>query len=153
MTDSNFFEGVVSAIESSDGVEFGKGLGPSAQRILETEKTIRTKLPPSYLWFLGKYSGGYIFGDEIYSIYESFSEFVPSGDISYQSLRSHKAGILNEKEIPIMENDYGQTYFMQTLYVDESGEYPIYVKHGKLTERYADNFAEFLMKQISENLS
>jgi antitoxin YobK len=118
---------------------------PTNERILETEKTLNAKLPPSYLWFLKNYGGGEILGDEIYSIYDDKN--VVGGDISFQYITNLKTATITEKEIPILSNDFGELYVFDC---NNGPEFHVFKKLGTQRNLYADNFAKFLEKLLKE---
>lgn len=65
------FEGLKALIaeHTDEAVEFGdpnSDLGPTEERINETQELLGCKLPISYLWFVQNYGGGEIYGEEIY---------------------------------------------------------------------------------------
>ena len=137
---------------SDDGVEFGDShceLSPTERRIDETEAALGCKLPPSYLWFLKKYGGGEVYGEEIYSIYPVLSK-QSVGDVVYQTRWSRSRNFVNETAIVVCTNDFGEIFYMDTSSSDEAGEYPIFVKAGREERKYADTFADFLFKRISD---
>jgi len=135
----------------NDGVELGDSncdLNPTPKRIAETEDALGCKLPPSYLWFVKNYGGGEIYGEEICSIYPVFSE-QSIGDIAYQTRWAQDKGFVSDTAIVICRNDFGEIFFMDSALLSEGGEYPVFVQAGAVSKVYAENFADFLLKRIS----
>ncbi|QEM80898.1 SMI1/KNR4 family protein [Halomonas binhaiensis] len=136
---------------NGDAVEFGDSncdLSPTEERIRETECLIGCKLPPSYLWFVKKYGGGEVYGEEIYSIYPVLSE-QSIGDVSYQTKWSRDRGLVENSDVVICSNDFGETFVLDSASPGEDGEYPVYLKAGASKKEYATSFGEFLYKRIS----
>ncbi|SFU58476.1 SMI1-KNR4 cell-wall [Aliiroseovarius crassostreae] len=123
-------------------------LNPSMVRIQETEDLVGAKLPPSYLWFVKNYGGGEIYGEEIFSIYRVFQP-ESAGDIGVNTLRFREAGFIAQSEIALCSNDFGEIFTLDVSVHSDEGEYPVYVRRGKQREAYAENFAAFLAKRIS----
>ncbi len=114
--------------------------------IIETEKQLGCKLPPSYIWYITTFGGGEIYGDAIYSIYGEINGALSTSDISYLAMSYRKSKFIEEYEIPICSSDFGEIFSLDTRQVDEAGEYPVYRKLGEKKEKYTDSFAEFLVK-------
>lgn len=137
---------------AGDAVEFGDSncdLSPTDERIEETECLIGCKLPPSYLWFVKNYGGGAVYGEEIYSIYPVFSE-QSVGDIAYQTKWSRDNGFVDNSDVVVCSNDFGETFVLDASSPSEDGEYPVYLKAGAHKKKYAVSFGEFLYKRISD---
>ncbi len=141
--------------ESQDNgiVQFG---APESDLISyeKPEKALGVRFPESYIWFLKNYGGGYILGDEIYSIYSSNYnsevEMVPSGDIVYNHLVNLKNEAVAPHEIEITSTDFGERFFFN-YNEQQRSECPIYLRIGSgEPEFYAANFYEFLYKRIKE---
>ncbi len=133
-----------------DAVEFGNAncdLNPTSLRVQETEDLIGAKLPPSYLWFVNNYGGGEIYGEEIFSIYQSFRP-ESAGDIGVKTCQFRKAGFISSTEIAVCSNDFGEIFALDVSVLSDKGEYPVYVRRGRQREAYAENFAAFLAKRI-----
>jgi hypothetical protein len=116
--------------------------------IAKAETTLQRALPDSYKWFLKRYSGGEVGGEEIYSIYGIPFESVNGGDIVFQYLCNRNAGILDDSKIVLSETDSGEVFFFD--YARQVGsECPVSLRlpDGKC-EEYACNFYEFLYKRI-----
>lgn len=137
---------------SDYAVEFGDphcDLSPTSERVDETQKILGCKLPPSYLWFVKNYGGGEVYGEEIYSIYPVLSD-KSVGDISYQSKWHHERNFVSGSAVVICSNDFGETFFLDIDSCDENGEFPVYVQAGNTKKKYANSFADFLYKRISD---
>lgn len=139
------------AKHADEAVEFGdpnSDLGPTEERINETQELLGCKLPISYLWFVQNYVGGEIYGEEIYSIYPVLSE-TAVGDIGYQTRWFREKGLVEPSDIVISSNDFGEVFCLDTS-VSEAGEYPVSIRAGQVSKTYAKNFADFLRKRIEE---
>ncbi|WP_299289095.1 SMI1/KNR4 family protein [uncultured Tateyamaria sp.] len=135
---------------SDDAVEFGDAscdLSPTDERVAETEELLGCKLPISYLWFVRNYGGGEVYGEEIYSIYPVLSE-KSVGDIVYQTRWWREKGLVERTDIVVSSNDFGEVFYMDTSKKNADGEYPVCVKAGKIVQKYANRFDEFLSKRI-----
>lgn len=143
-----------------DAVEFGdakidKDIVPSKARIEETERLLGAKLPPSYLWFVNNYGGGEVYGEEIYSVYDNYSN-ESVGDIAYATLIDRDNVSILDTDIVFCRSLFGQYFIGDTREVDDNGEYPIYIQLGNMIEereKYADSFAEFLSRRILETVA
>lgn len=139
------------AQHANEVVEFGdpsSDLGPTEERINETQELLGCRLPSSYLWFVQTYGGGEIYGEEIYSIYPILSE-TAVGDICYQTRWFREKGLVTSSDIVISSNDFGEVFCLDTS-ISENGEYPVFVRAGQTSKAYAQNFADFLRKRIEE---
>ena len=55
--------------ENRQQINFGEfGHGPLDDWIDKAQARLGVKFPPSYIWWLKNYSGGEIYGDEIFSV-------------------------------------------------------------------------------------
>ncbi|MBT2563777.1 SMI1/KNR4 family protein [Pedobacter sp. ISL-68] len=144
------FEEIKNLIEDNSEIlnfaEYGDGV--SDEEILSAERRLNVVFPPSYIWWLKHYFGGEIYGDEIFSIYNSEDEDIPGGDIVYINKLDRKNGFINSTQLSIMSNDVGETFFFDLLKIDENGEAPVYKLPSN--EKYANDFLDFLKKQILE---
>lgn len=135
--------------ESESFVEFADfGDGISDKWIEKAESRLGFLLPDSYKWWLKNYSGGEIYGEEIYSIYEEDFDTVVGGDIVYMHELNQRDNNFPQNVLVICEVDDEVFYF--DLSVREDGnEYPIYSYNSK--KLYAKDFIDFLKKRITEN--
>ena len=132
------------------GVEFGNSdNAPSELWILKAEERLGVKFPKSYKWFLNNCGGGEVYGEEIHSIYEMPFDDVFGGDIVFQTLTDRKVGFTDQNEISICSNDFGELFVFDTSYLEKNGEFPVFLKAGPYRQKYADSFAEFLLKRIT----
>lgn len=140
------YDELVDLINNSENiVDFGTfESSPRASDILAVEKRLAFPLPPSYIWWLENYGGGEILGDEVFSIYGVGFDSIPGGDIGYKYTSYLNDGLIRSYMLPIMSGL--DLYYLDARYKDAFGEYPVY----KLNQnsKYADNFLEFLTKQI-----
>ena len=135
--------------ENPDIAEFADyGNGTSDEWIQKAQLRLNVVFPPSYIWWLKNYGGGYIYGDEIFSVYELDFDSIVGGDIVYVNELNRKRGFSNHNELVIQENDQGETFYFDLLSPNSNGEYPVYNKIKNT--KYADNFLEFLEKKIRE---
>ncbi|MBC6110686.1 SMI1/KNR4 family protein [Pedobacter fastidiosus] len=135
--------------ENADFVNFSEyGNWISDELIIKAELDLNIKFPKTYIWWLKHFRGGEIYGDEIFSIYKDSNDGIPSGDIVYRNLLDRKNNILSEDQLAIMTNDMGETFFFDLQQTDDGGEFPVYrLSDGS---RYADDFLDFLIRQISD---
>lgn len=135
--------------KSEDYVEFADfGDGISEEWIKKAEDRLGFELPNSYKWWLKNYSGGEIYGEEIYSIYEQDFDTVIGGDIVYMYELNRKNKNYPDSAVVICEANDDVFYFDLSMKNDEN-EYPIYSLNDN--KCYADDFIEFLKKRITEN--
>ncbi|WP_434730264.1 SMI1/KNR4 family protein [Rhizobium binae] len=120
--------------------------------IRRAEHRLKFPLSTSYKWFLKKYGGGEIGGEEIYSVYGIDFEAANGGDIVYQYIMSRKNGLLDDNKIPVSETDYGEVFFFYYLNRSDT-ECPIYMRLPSGEEIiYSINFFEFLCKRIKAHI-
>ncbi|WP_263260607.1 SMI1/KNR4 family protein [Pseudomonas sp. RIT-PI-S] len=113
------------------------------------EKKLAHDLPCSYKWFLKKYAGGEIGGEEIYSIYGMDFDSVEGGDIVHQHLIGLKNNLTTPNKLVISETDLGEVFFFNyDTYKDKECKIFLRLPSGK-NELYAANFYEFLIKRIT----
>jgi hypothetical protein len=146
------YEAIIKLIEeNSDKVEFGEfGSGCSDFWINKAQEHLNIIFPPSYIWWLKNYGGGYTLGDEIYSIYEMEYGTLIGGDIIYMNELDRKNGFADNSQITIQTNDRAETYYFDLLQANENGEFPVYCKVGRERFRYADDFLGFLSGRIQD---
>lgn len=135
---------LISIIKNTDGVDFAEfGNGTTEEWIAKAEERLHFAFPESYKWWLKKYGGGEVFGDEIFSIYELDFDSVIGGDIVYINELNRKKHIINDEQLTICENDMGMFYFQKT---NDGKEYPVML-NGVL---FSSDFIEFLIKFIKK---
>jgi len=143
----NKYDEIKALIEQStdfvDFAEFGKGV--SEDWIEKAERRLGFKLPDSYKWWLRNYSGGQIYGDEIYSIYEMDFDTVVGGDIVYMRELNIKSNFFPDNVCVICRTNDEIYYF--DLSTMNDNEYLIYELNRN--ECYAKDFTEFLKKMIT----
>lgn len=141
------FEAIQQLIEQhQDSVDFGSPENaPSAEAIARTEKAIGKPLPPSYKAFLAQYGYGTISGDALFHVFNQATEVTQvMEDLAYQYQTSLKNEMYPAHEVPILENDYDETYLFDTS-VEKNGEYLI-VRKTFENEPFAENYVEFVEK-------
>lgn len=121
--------------------------------IERAEQRLGFPFSASYKWFINRYGGGEIGGEEIYSIYGFDFEAVNGGDIVYQYIVGQKNGLMAENKIVVSETDYGEIYFFNYLSRSDV-ECPVYLRLPSGDEvLYSANFFEFLYKRIKAHIS
>lgn len=125
---------------------------PSQERIEETERLLKVKLSPSYIWFLKNYGGGTVFGDDIYAISKSYSDN-DMFDIASKTIADRAQGFINENEVAICTTDFGEQFVMDTSVVSDEGEYPVIRKMGDVRKQVAESFVDFLGLYIGEQIN
>ncbi|MBS7564650.1 SMI1/KNR4 family protein [Mucilaginibacter sp. Bleaf8] len=146
---NNYYLAKETIESNSDIVNFGSHEeGITDEWIRAAEKRLEVKFPPSYTWWMKNYGGGDILGDEIFSIYGINFDEVVGGDVVYINELDRKNGITNNKQVSIQKNNQGQSYYINLDEIDETGESPVYNRITKT--KYADNFLDFIIKQIKE---
>lgn len=134
--------------DAGSAVNFANfGNGVSNDWIRKAEERLGFDLPKSYKWWLRKYGGGEIYGEEIYSIYEQNFDEVIGGDIVYMHELNQEKNIYSEEKLIICETDTDIFYF--NLAKREGDEMPIY--SIRTDSKYADDFIDFLEKRINKN--
>ena len=144
------YEEIISIIsDAGEGVDFAPfGEGISVEWIDLAEKRLGVELPTSYKWWLKNYSGGEIYGEEIYSIYGIDFDNVVGGDVVYINELSRKQNSEFNNKIIISESNDEIFYFdLSEGLVNE--EYPVYEYYTKA--KYAECFLGFLKRRILEN--
>lgn len=126
-------------------VDFGDGVAEESIRELETEMGL--KLPPSFRWWLLKYSGGEIGGEEIFSIYENANLQVFSGDFRV----ANKNSGLKSGEYLISHDDIDGIFYFDSSMSDAHGEWPVI--SGAVGGVYSVDFVGFLIKRINAHSS
>jgi antitoxin YobK len=120
--------------------------------VVKAEATLNRPLSNSYKWFLNKYSGGEIGGEEIFSLYGRDFESVNGGDIVFQHRLNRKNYQLNSKWLVVSKTDFGEIFYFDYNYYRDN-ECPIYVRlPSGSSEKYASNFYEFLKKRVDVHL-
>lgn len=140
---------IAEAENSVDFSDYGEGI--SEEWILKAEERLGFNLPNSYKWWLRNYSGGEIFGEEIFSIYEQDFDTVVGGDIVYMyELNKKNKYFDDDDKVVICEATDDVFYFDLSIRLDkDDNEIPIYSLN--YNKKYADDFIEFLKKRITEN--
>ena len=124
------------------------GKGTSEDWILKAEIRLGVKFPKSFVWWLKKYNGMEINGEEVFSIYELNFDGVVGGDIVYINELNRNNGILNKNQIAIQENNQRDTFYFDLDKVNDQQEVQIFSDISG--EMYAENFYAFLKKKFSE---
>lgn len=120
----------------------------SDEWVKRAEQRMGLALPVSYKWFLGRYAGGEIGGEEIYSLYGMDFDTVNGGDIVHQHLVGLRNGLVNEQSLVVSETDFGEVFFFDiSTYVGGECSIKVRIPSGEVLY-YAGNFYEFLCKRI-----
>lgn len=131
--------------EAGDWVDFGgPENAPSEEAIAAVEAELGVRLPPSYRWWLRRYGGGEILGGEIHSIYGS--NLTPADILT--GYRLHVEAGHDARLIPICETDLDGVFCLDARDSPSGTEYP--VLNVTLGRRFADDFSEFLLRQLTE---
>ncbi|GGI11599.1 SMI1/KNR4 family protein [Gottfriedia solisilvae] len=139
---------IAEAGNSVDFADYGDGI--SEEWIIKAEDRLGFNLPNSYKWWLSNYSGGEIFGEEIFSIYEQDFDTVVGGDIVYMYELNKKNKYFDDDKVVICESSDDIFYFDLSISLEEDeNEIPIYSLNNN--KKYADDFIEFLKKRITAN--
>ena len=136
---------ISDAGEDVDFADFGHGI--SKEWIALAESRLGVVFPDSYKWWLRNYSGGEVYGEEIYSIYGLDFDIVVGGDIVYINELNRKASSDYNDKLIICESDDAMFYFDLSQGM-KGGEYPVYEYFSKTC--YAENFIAFLKRRILE---
>jgi antitoxin YobK len=144
------YESIIDLIEKhTEIINFGEfGQGASELWIKKAQDRLNVIFPPSYIWWLKNYSGGEVFGEEIFSIYEKDFDEVVGGDIVYINELNRKKQLSNLNQLVIQETDRSEIFYFDLLMPDKNGEYPVYLDFADYKKKYGDNFLEFLAKRI-----
>jgi len=140
------YDEVERLIDSSPLVHFGNAADVVADEWLDrAEKQLGVPFPPSYKWWLKKYGGGDIGGEEIYSVYGLDFENVVGGDIVFMNTDRK----LPMHRMAISDTGVDEEFYFDTSSRDADGEYRVVVfEHPDSEIVYADNFLEFLRRRI-----
>lgn len=116
--------------------------------VQRAEQRLGLTFAVSYKWFLKRYAGGEIGGEEIYSLYGLDFDAVIGGDIVYQHFVGLKNRLVDNQSLVVSETDFGEVFFFD-LPSYKDGEYLIKVRisSGEALH-YANSFYEFLCKRI-----
>lgn len=136
---------ISDAGEDVDFADFGHGI--SKEWIALAESRLGVVFPDSYKWWLRNYSGGEVYGEEIYSVYGLDFDTVAGGDIVYINELNRKASPDYNDKLIICESDDAMFYFDLSQGLKD-GEYPVYEYFSKTC--YAENFIAFLKRRILE---
>jgi hypothetical protein len=80
--------------------------------IERAEQRLGFPFSTSYKWFINRYGGGEIGGEEIYSIYGLDFDTANGGDIVYQYIVGQRNGLLPKDKIAVSETDYGEVFLI-----------------------------------------
>lgn len=135
-------------------VDFGSpSTAPGDDWIARAESALERPLPASYRWFLQRYGGGEIGGEEIYSIYGIPFETANGGDIVSQHLANRKTGLLGESKLVVGATDFVEIFFFD-YDAFRDGECPVDLRLPSGEQvRYAEDFYDFLRKRIAAHLA
>lgn len=134
---------IENAGEAVDFAPFGEGV--SDEWIERAEKRLNIQFPASYVWWLKNYSGGEIYGEEIYSVYCIDFDNVVGGDVVYINELSRRNNSDFSDKLIISEPEDQIFYFDLSKGLIDC-EYPIREFYSDCL--YADSFSEFLKKRI-----
>ena len=120
----------------------------SQEEIEIAEKRLNVKFPESYKWWLNRYSGGELYGYEIYSVYDNdYDNETYRGDIVYINEQERKNSGFDSKMLVFCDTDE-ETFAFDTSKGCKDNEYPVYeIRYNKL---YANSFIELFKKMLSE---
>jgi len=146
------YESVINLItENSEIINFGEfGQGASEFWIKKAQDRLHVIFPPSYIWWLKNYSGGEVYGEEIFSVYEMDFDVVVGGDIVYINELNRKKQLNDHNQLVIQETDRSEVFYFDLLHPDKNGEYPVWINFAGYKDKYANNFLEFLAKRIKD---
>lgn len=137
----------------SDFVSFGRESDAVGEDWLaRAESRLGLVFSPSYRWFLNKYKGGEICGEEIFSVYGIDFDDVSGGDVVHQHLLDLESGLTNDHSLVVSRTDLGEVFFFD--YDGCAGsEVPVRLRlpSGE-NVAYAADFFEFLVKRIASYL-
>ena len=135
-------------------VDFGSPSNAvSDEWIARAEAALERPLPASYRWFLQRYGGGEIGGEEIYSIYGIPFETANGGDIVFQHVVNRNAGVLGESKLVVSATDFGEIFFFD-YDAFRNGECPVDLRLPSGEHiRYAEDFHDFLRKRIAAHMA
>lgn len=133
---------------SADSVDFSEyGDGVSEEWIHKAETRLGFSLPETYKWWLRRYSGAEIQGEEIYNIFEIDFDNVLEGDIVYmheyyQKIRKYQRNVFVVGEAP------EDVFYFDLQKKKGNNEYPVYAM--STNQEYAKDFLDFLKKRIKK---
>lgn len=145
--EQNEVEELVSS--NADLVSFGSQEDAVGSAWVEAaERRIGLGFSPSYLWFLNRYKGGEICGEEVFSIYGVDFDAVSGGDIVHQRELDQSSGLMRASQLVVSRTDLGEVFFFDYS-VAADGEVPIKVllPSGQAIN-YASNFYEFICRRM-----
>ncbi|AOE87916.1 hypothetical protein THL1_5369 [Pseudomonas sp. TCU-HL1] len=130
-------------------VDFGDESGAvDDEWVKRAEQRLGLVLPASYKWFLRRYAGGEIGGEEIYSLYGMDFDTVNGGDIVHQHLVGLRNGLVDDQSLVVSETDFGEVFFFDfSTYKDGECSIKVRIPSGE-SLHYAGSFYEFLCKRI-----
>ena len=131
--------------------------GPKDEKlILKAEQVLGLKFPPTYRFFLRKYGSGSILVTEIYGLIDNKFDYRGALDSVGLTLDERKTGCPYPLVI-IANSGFGPNYVLDSSQPGQDGEYPVllWMPGNPLspTERVNNDFGEFLLKQIQEDLA
>ncbi|MBC6611430.1 SMI1/KNR4 family protein [Hymenobacter sp. BT507] len=142
------YQEIIALIEQNPDVfEFDiYGTGTSDEWIEKAQNRLQIKFPPSYVWWLKNYGSGYIYGDEVFSIYEMDSDTMSGGDIVVQNEIEKNHGYSRPDRLIFLHSDIDLGFYFDLSTINEQMEYPVF---NMLTEKkYANDFLDFLKKRV-----
>lgn len=136
-----------------DFVAFGEASDAVSEAWLNSaESRLGVKFSLSYRWFLRRYNGGEICGEEVFSVYGIDFDSVSGGDIVHQHQLDVSSGLMPDLSLVVSRTGLGEVFYFDYT-MREGDEVPIRLRvpSGE-SVHYASDFCEFLVKRISSYL-
>ncbi|EGO8358851.1 SMI1/KNR4 family protein [Escherichia coli] len=155
MNDELFLK-IEQAIAESGEVHYDSG--PASDQLISAyELSLGTSFPESYKIFLKKYGTLMFNGLSFYGISKQGLSADSAPDVRFVTIEARKLGDIDNNMIKILSSGYGPSFSIDTSTIGEAGE-PVIVetelsfKRERNKNIVANNFAEFLLQEISESL-
>jgi cell wall assembly regulator SMI1 len=136
-------------------IAFSRGV--PAELVQRAESALALRFPPSFQRYLLEYGGGGIGGEGVNGLAGTaalgldFAEAYGVEDIVYETLNDRKIYGIPNAWIPLIDNEGDEIFYLDTSVADERGENPVIrwgIEDREHPVRYADSFAEFLLKRM-----
>jgi len=129
--------------------------GISEDWVRKAELALSLRFPPSFRWYLLNYGGGTIGGEEINGLLGVDFDDACGPDIVFNTLVERRQFDIPHCLISLVNHE-DEMFYLDTSVKDENNENPVVREQAETLgsrDRYADNFARFLLKRIEFHLS
>jgi hypothetical protein len=125
--------------------------GVSDEWIGRAEAALGLHFPPSFRYYLRKYGGGSIGGEVLNGLLGIEFDDACGPDIVYNTQLDRTQSGLDPSLIVLVDNDGDEIFYLDAGHVDQGGESPVIrvvIEEPTARQRYAESFAEFLLRRV-----